>query len=223
MRIKKIKINIYNKNIKGISRKLNNYKIPKSNIYNNNIYKTMIGNRLINTYNSTSTFDTKNGVISKIISSKKIFKQNDITNRKNKNNLNNNNNSKIFQINNNYSTKNTFSNLLNEKIREKSTINKIRAKISEITKLINNKNINIKMYNYQLNNKINTNLFNNNVQNTKINKIKTIEKGSICCSKNISKNLNINNNNINKKLFLSSSFFVRPKTKFVEKKNKKFI
>ena len=212
---------IKNKNIKP-SRKLNNYKATKSNIYNNNIYKTIAGNRLLNNYNSTSTSTIINAGASKVISSKIIFNKNknNNINKKNRNNLNNN--SKIFyQINNN-STKNEFSNLLNEKIREKSTIDKIRAKISEITKLINNKNINIKMYNYQINNKMNSNPVNNN-QNLKVSKMKANEKGSTCYTKNIYKNLNINNSNINKKIFLPSTFFIRPKSKYVERKNIKVI
>ena len=203
---------IKKKNIKGLSRKVNNDK-TKSNIYNSNKYKTMAGNRLLNAYSSTSTTTIMNPGASKVLSSKIIFKQNN--NNKNKNNLNNNNSKIKFQINNNYSTKNAFSQLVNEKIKEKSTIDKIRAKISEITKLINNKNINIKMYNYQTNNKINSSI--NNNQNLKINKMKTIEKGSTYYTKNIYKNLN-NNNNINKKIFLPSSFFTRQKTKFVKKK-----
>ena len=213
---------IKNKNIKP-SRKLNNYKATKSNIYNNNIYKTIAGNRLLNNYNSTSTSTIINAGASKVISSKIIFNKNknNNINKKNRNNLNNN--SKIFyQINNNNSTKNEFSNLLNEKIREKSTIDKIRAKISEITKLINNKNINIKMYNYQINNKMNSNPVNNN-QNLKTSKMKANEKGSTCYTKNIYKNLNINNSNINKKIFLPSTFFIRPKSKYVERKNIKVI
>ena len=142
----------------------------------------------------------------KIISSKKIFNQNFTKDKKInqlKTSLINNNNIKKDRKNRafNYIKNINLSQLsIHRKEKEKLSMEKIRHKIAEFNKHIQNtKNNN---YNTNLNNKMKTSVIKNSVQY------------SIT-----------NNNNFfrKKKLCLSNSFLIRPKSKFVEKSNSKKV
>ena len=94
------------------------------------------------------------------------------------------------------------------KEREKITMDKIRQKIAELNRYIKNKRI--ANYNTNLNNRM------------KLNKIKD---GGLYTTAN-TKNLNYisenkNNFDAKKKLCLSNSFLIRPKSKITDKNNKK--
>ena len=200
---------INSKNTKGVSRKLNDYKTNKSYLYKNYINKTLGGTRLSNANNNSISSNKNFG--NKIISSAILFKQN-------ANKTINDNLKKTLQFtnNNNILNKSKFS-FVYDKANEKTSIEKIRAKISEINKFINN-NKNIRVYNYQTNNKNNSIIVNNN-QNQKKSKIKKkYEIGSAYFTNNTYKKIyNTNNNNcINKNLFLPSFINLRPKTNIVE-------
>lgn len=208
---------INNKNFKGITRKINNFKMNKSYLYNNYINRTIGGARLSNSNNISSNSSIIN-IGNKKISSSILFKQNN-----NKTINNNNNFKKSFQINNNSILSKSKISFLYDKTNEKSSIEKIRAKISEINKFINNyKNI-IKVYNYPTNNKMNSTIVNNNQSRKERKIIKNIELGSTYFTNNIYKKLNNTNNSINKNIFLPSSINVRPKTKMVEINVKKIL
>ena len=200
---------INSKNKKGVSRKLNDYKANKSYLYKNYINKTYGGARLSNANNNIISNNKNFG--NKIISSTILFKQN-------ANKTINNNLKKSFQFanNNNILNKSKFS-FVYDKASEKTSIEKIRAKISEINKFINN-NKNIRVNNYQTNNKNNSIIVNNN-QNQKNSKIKKkYEIGSTYFTNNVYKKINNTNNNIciNKNSFLPSFINLRSKIKIVE-------
>ena len=197
------------------------------------------------TINNTNNNNTSNNISlsgrNKIISTRIIFKQkynnkfNCINNNnygktiqfktsKNSNNNNNNNNN-----NNSNSKKYNFSYTSFNKNTEKISIEKIRKKIAEISKIINNKNLK----GYHLKNKANTKisgLFNTN-QNSKINKNKNKAElfpknnnnnGNQTINKLNSERKSFINNN--KKLMLSDSFVNKPKVRIVDKNNiKRFI
>ena len=200
---------INSKNMKGVSKKFNDYKTNKSYLYKNYINKTLWGTRLYNANNNTITSNKNFG--NKIISSAILFKQN--ANKTINDNLKK---SFPFANNNNILNKSKFS-FVYDKGNEKTSIEKIRAKISEINKFINN-NKNIRVYNYQTNNKNNSIIVNNN-QNQKKSRIKKKhEIGSTYLTNNVYNKINNTNNNIciNKNLFLPSFINFRPKTKIVE-------
>ena len=157
---------------------------------------------------------------SKVISSKILFNQsynrNKITNTKHNSNSNSNMNTNIIQnkiknstIKNNTHKKANLSQLaFAAKEREKITMDKIRQKIAELNRYIKNKRI--ANYNTNLNNRM------------KLNKIKD---GGLYTTAN-TKNLNYisenkNNFDAKKKLCLSNSFLIRPKSKITDKNNKK--
>ena len=225
------KINNFNNTTKSYYHYNNNHN--NTNHYNSNtMNKTIGGSRLTNISTSTSI----NGN-TKIISSKLIFKRhynlrttftnnNNNYNNYNFNNYNNYNYQKLSQNNiNNNTTNNTKKMKLSycsiSKTNDKECIDKIRKKISEITKIINN-NKNCKNYNYHMNNKINSSLYKSSV-NQKNSKIKSkYDMVSSYCSNNnnklrMSNEIKTNIVNKNKKLFLSTSFLIKPKTKIIEK------
>ena len=206
---------------KNANRKINNNIIAKSYYHNNYNYmnKTIGGsnNRMMS---NISTSTSVNGH-TKIISSKILFKRN--------------NNPKINFINNNCqkppqssynSQKMKLSYCSINKTNEKTPIDKIRKKISEITKIINS-NKNYKLYNYHTNNKINSSLYkmSANVKNSKMKNKYDLSSNYYSNNNNNSNNnklrmsheLKININNKNKKLFLSTSFLIKSKTKIIEK------
>ena len=206
---------------KNANRKINNNIIAKSYYHNNYNYmnKTIGGsnNRMMS---NISTSTSVNGH-TKIISSKILFKRN--------------NNPKINFINNNCqkppqssynSQKMKLSYYSINKTNEKTPIDKIRKKISEITKIINS-NKNYKLYNYHTNNKINSSLYkmSANVKNSKMKNKYDLSSNYYSNNNNNSNNnklrmsheLKININNKNKKLFLSTSFLIKSKTKIIEK------
>ena len=207
---------------KNAYRKINNFNsIAKSYYHNNYNYmnKTIGGsnNRMMS---NISTSTSVNGH-TKIISSKILFKRN--------------NNPKINFINNNCqkppqssynSQKMKLSYCSINKTNEKTPIDKIRKKISEITKIINS-NKNYKLYNYHTNNKINSSLYkmSANVKNSKMKNKYDLSSNYYSNNNNNSNNnklrmsheLKININNKNKKLFLSTSFLIKSRTKIIEK------
>ena len=222
------KTNNFNNTTKSYYHYNNNY---NSNNYNNNNHynnntmnKTIGGSRLTNISTSTSI----NGN-TKIIPSKLIFKRHyNFRTNNNNNNNNNYNYKKLSQNNINNNNNNTKKMKLSyysiSKTNDKTCIDKITKKISEITKIIND-NKNCKNYNYHMNNSINSSLYKSSV-NQKNNKIKSkYDMVSSYCSNNNNKKLRMSNeikNNIvnkNKKLFLATSFLIKPKTKIIEKNN----
>ena len=227
--------------IKDISKKLNTFKTLNSylssmNNHKNNQSKNNITsmNKTINNTNNKTPNNIALSGRNKIISTRIIFKQkynnkfNFVNNNncrktiqfktsKKSNNNSNNSNSKKYNMSYTSFNKNT----------EKISIEKIRKKIAEISKIINNKNLK----GYHLKSKANTNIagiFNTN-QNSKINKNK-----AELFQKNNNNNGNQTNNklnserksfiNNNKKLMLSGSFVNKPKVRIVDKNNiKRFI
>ena len=212
--------NKYNKNkfkerkIMGRN-KINIFNFKGSN--NKNIFNTSKTIFNVNSSTNKPTLDYKSKIQTslthithisnnnpKIISSKKIFNQNFTKDKKInqlKTSLINNNNIKKDRKNRafNYIKNINLSQLsIHRKEKEKLSMEKIRHKIAEFNKHIQNtKNNN---YNTNLNNKMKTSVIKNSVQY------------SIT-----------NNNNFfrKKKLCLSNSFLIRPKSKFVEKSNSK--
>ena len=163
-------------------------------------YKTKIQTPLTHITNISNNNNPKK------ISSKIIFNQN-YTRDKNINklkiSLNNNNNIKQDRIKKrvfNYQKKINLSQLsINRKEKEKLSMEKIRQKIAEFSKHIKTKNNN---YNTNLNNKMKTSIIKNNGQYTIANNTNFFGK---------------------KKLCLSNSFLLRPKSKFTEKNNIKKV
>jgi len=232
---KKIRCNDTNKKLRSfntLNSYLSNTTKHKSNQSKNNI--APMNKTISNTNNNTSNNISLTGR-NKIISTRIIFKQK----YNNKSSfINNNNCKKTVQFKNITSTNNNNSNSKKynlshcsfNKSCEKISIEKIRKKIAEIAKIINNKNLK----GYHLKNKANTNItgiFNTN-QNAKINKNRN--KAMELFPKNNNGNVNNNNNKINserksfinsnKKLMLSSSFVNKPKVRIVDKNNiKRFI
>ena len=225
---------------KDTSKKLNTFNTLNSylsitNNHKNNQSKNNIAsmNKTIsNTNNNISNNISLSGK-NKIISTRIIFKQ-----KYNKLNFINNKNCKKkiqFKTNNNNNNNNSNSKKYNlsycsfSKSTEKISIEKIRKKIAEISKIINNKNLK----EYHLKNKANTNIkgiFNTN-QNEKINKNRN--KAELFLKKNNNNGIN-NNNKLNserksfinndKKIMFSSSFANKPKVRIVDKNNiKRFI
>ena len=226
---------------KDTSRKLNTFNTLNSYLSNTNNHKnnqsknniTSINKTISNTNNNASNNISLNGR-NKIISTRIIFKKkynnklNFITNNNCKktiqfktiNHKNNNNNSNSKKYNLSYCSFN--------KNTEKISIEKIRKKIAEISKIINNKNLK----GYHLKNKANTNITGlfNTIQIGKTNKNRN--KAELF-PKNNGNNSNTNNKlnserksflNSNKKLMLSSSFVNKPKIRIVDKNNiKRFI
>ena len=200
-------INNNNKKLNEIKRRINHYKNSKSYFYQNSINQTIKESKLINT-SSTNSILLKEGT--KI----SYFKENT------------HNNEKIFIKNKNPSQKNKnyanyaankLSHLSFSKTNEKANLERIREKISEINKIINN-NKNFKINNYHSNNKTNSILY-SNYQKDRNNIIKTKFKSGMRASNiNINKKLNISDVNKNKKLLLSNSF-IYSKIKFEEKNN----
>ena len=196
-----------NKKLNEIKRRINHYKNSKSYFYQNSINQTIKESKLINT-SSTNSILLKEGT--KI----SYFKENT------------HNNEKIFIKNKNPSQKNKnyanyaankLSHLSFSKTNEKANLERIREKISEINKIINN-NKNFKINNYHSNNKTNSILY-SNYQKDRNNIIKTKFKSGMRASNiNINKKLNIRDVNKNKKLLLSNSF-IYSKIKFEEKNN----
>ena len=225
---------------KDTSKKLNTFNTLNSylsitNNHKNNQSKNNIAsmNKTIsNTNNNISNNISLSGK-NKIISTRIIFKQ-----KYNKLNFINNKNCKKkiqFKTNNNNNNNNSNSKKYNlsycsfSKSTEKISIEKIRKKIAEISKIINNKNLK----EYHLKNKANTNIkgiFNTN-QNEKINKNRN--KAELFLKKNNNNGIN-NNNKLNserksfinndKKIMFSSSFANKTKVRIVDKNNiKRFI
>ena len=226
---------------KDTSRKLNTFNTLNSYLSNTNNHKnnqsknniTSMNKTISNTNNNASNNISLNGR-NKIISTRIIFKKkynnklNFITNNNCKkaiqfktiNHKNNNNNSNSKKYNLSYCSFN--------KNTEKISIEKIRKKIAEISKIINNKNLK----GYHLKNKANTNITGlfNTIQIGKTNKNRN--KAELF-PKNNGNNSNTNNKlnserksflNSNKKLMLSSSFVNKPKIRIVDKNNiKRFI
>jgi hypothetical protein len=213
---------------KNSYRKINNFNVTvKSHYYNNSSYnymnKTMgeSSKRMSNISTSTSI----NGG-TKIVSSKILFKRN--------------NNPKINFINNNYqkppqnscnSKKMKLSYYSINKTNDKTPIDKIRKKISEIKKLINS-NKNCKQNNYHAHNKLNSSLckMSANAKNRKMKNKFDMPLNYYSNNTNNNNNklrmsfeIKNNINNKNRKLFLSTSFHIKPKTKINERNSfKKF-
>lgn len=227
---------------KDISKKLNTFNTLNSYLSNTNNHKNSQSKNIIasmnKTISNTNTNTNNNAPNSisltgrnKIISTRIIFKQK-YNNKLNFVTSNNYKRSIQFKTNNNNNKNNSNSRKYNlsycsfNKSTEKISIEKIRKKIAEIAKIINNKNLK----GYHLKNKANTNitgLFNTN-QNAKINKNRN--KAELLPKNNNSKiNNKINSErksflNSNKKLMLSSSFVNKPKARIVDKNNiKRFI
>jgi hypothetical protein len=228
---------------KDTSRKLNTFNTLNSYLSNTNNHKNNQSknnitsmNKTINNINNKTPNNIALSGRNKIISTRIIFKQkynnkfNFVNNNncrktiqfktsKKSNNNSNNSNSKKYNMSYTSFNKNT----------EKISIEKIRKKIAEISKIINNKNLK----GYHLNNKTNSNivgLFNTN-QNSKINKNKNKAElfpknnnnnGNQTINKLNSERKSFINNN--KKLMLSDSFVNKPKVRIVDKNNiKRFI
>ena len=198
-----------NNKIYEISRKANIYKTSNSFI-NNYIIKTMTGRKLskLNSTFSTLKNETSKKVVSKISFGKNKINKASFIKNNSKINIHNNNNNlrKRKLINNAYNKGN-----------EKDALGKIRAKISEIIKLINNNKL-VKEYNYHTNNKQNSGLFNSN-QRKKIYEIKSKNDISSNKSKNNKVNKIENRNNSKKNLYLSSSFLYKKKEKLFKSNN----
>ena len=228
---------------KDTSRKLNTFNTLNSYLSNTNNHKnnqsknniTSMNKTISNTNNNASNNISLNGR-NKIISTRIIFKKkynnklNFITNNNCKktiqfktiNHKNNNNNSNSKKYNLSYCSFN--------KNTEKISIEKIRKKIAEISKIINNKNLK----GYHLKNKANTNITGlfNTIQIGKTNKNRN-KAELFPKNNNNGNNSNTNNKlnserksflNSNKKLMLSSSFVNKPKIRIVDKNNiKRFI
>ena len=220
------------------SKKLNTFYTLNTFLSNTNNHKNNQSKNNIDSMNKTISNNNITSKLSlsgrnKVISTRIIFKQ---KNSNKLNFLNNNNCKKTVQfktinnnINNSNSKKYNLSYCSFNKSTEKISIEKIRKKIAEISKMINNKNVK----GYHLKNKANTNitgLFNIN-QNVKINKIRN--KTELFSKKN-NKNVNNTNNKLNserksfidnnKKIMLSSSFANKPRVRIVDKNNiKRFI
>ena len=195
-----------NKKLNEIKRRINHYKNSKSYFYQNSINQTIKESKLINT-SSTNSILLKEGTKISYFkenthNNEKIFIKNKNPSQKNKNYAN-------------YAT-NKLSHLSFSKTNEKANLERIREKISEINKIINNKNF--KINNYHSNNKTNSILY-SNYQKDRNNIIKTKFKSGMRASNiNINKKLNISDVNKNKKLLLSNSF-IYSKIKFEEKNN----
>ena len=196
-----------NKKLNEIKRRINHYKNSKSYFYQNSINQTIKESKLINT-SSTNSILLKEGTKISYFkenthNNEKIFIKNKNPSQKNKNYAN-------------YAT-NKLSHLSFSKTNEKANLERIREKISEINKIINN-NKNFKINNYHSNNKTNSILY-SNYQKDRNNIIKTKFKSGMRASNiNINKKLNISDVNKNKKLLLSNSF-IYSKIKFEEKNN----
>ena len=202
-KVKKIGFESKSKNYN--SRKLNTFNTPNS-VFNNkrSKNKSTIGNRTADMTVSTSI---NSGT--KVISSKIIFKQN-------------NNNSKTNFINGQksfQSKKHKLSYCSFKVNNEKTSLERIRNKISEISKLINNN----KYFNgYNTHNKLNSNKI---VFKYNANANKTKNKMELYTNKSISNNLSTSSDiktciNKSKKLLFSSSFIVKPKVKIATNINK---
>ena len=192
-----------NKNYE-FSRKINKYNVSNSYIINNYINKTMTGTKLskLNT-----TFSTLKNEASKKMSSKMSFKKS----KTNKTSFIKNNSKKNIQKNNNLRKSNVYN-----KINEKDTLGKIRAKISEIIKLINNNKL-VKEYNYYTNNKQNSSSFNANPRRKNLDS-KSKNEINLHKYKNNKTNKIENKNNSKKNLYLTSSFLYKKKEKLNKKK-----
>ena len=206
---KKIKKTDSNNKNKQNSKKLNTFNTPNSLLHNKrNQNKSTLDNRTENMTISTSINNS-----TKVISSKLIFKRN------NNNNFRTNfiNSQKSFQLKNYKLSYCSFKNNI-----ERTSLERIKNKISEISKLINN-NKNYKVYNTI--NKLKydkiASKYNLRVDKTR-NKLELnnnkITNNKTCISTNIKYC-----QNTNKKLLFSSSFIVKPKTKVNEKNNIKKI
>lgn len=221
---------------KDTSKKLNTFNTLNSYLSNtnnkkNNQSKNNITsmNKTINNTNNNASSNISISGRNKIISTRIIFKQK----HNNKLNFNNNNNCRkaiqfknINNNNNSNSKKYNLSHCSFNKSCEKISIEKIRKKIAEIAKIINNKNLK----GYQLKNKTNTNITGNlnTNQNAKVNKNRN--KAELFSKNNNGNSKNKLNSerksfiNSNKKLMLSSSFVNKPKVRIVDKNNiKRFI
>jgi hypothetical protein len=198
------KIGMDNKSKNNNSRKLNTFNTPNS-VFNNKRTKnkSTIGNRTADMTVSTSI---NSGT--KVISSKIIFKQNNNITKSNFINA-----QKSFQ-----SKKHKLSYFSFNNNNEKTSLERIRNKISEISKLINN---NKNFSGYNTHNKMNSNKI---VFKYNSNATKTKNKLELNSNKSINNKLNTSSDiktciNKNKKLLFSSSFIVKPKAKIAEKTN----
>ena len=160
-----------------------------------------------------STFSTLKNETSKKVVSKISFGKNKINKASF---IKNNSKINIHNNNNNLRKRKLINNAYN-KGNEKDALGKIRAKISEIIKLINNNKL-VKEYNYHTNNKQNSGLFNSN-QRKKIYEIKSKNDISSNKSKNNKVNKIENRNNSKKNLYLSSSFLYKKKEKLFKSNN----
>ena len=198
------KIGMDNKSKNNNSRKLNTFNTPNS-VFNNKRTKnkSTIGNRTADMTVSTSI---NSGT--KVISSKIIFKQNNNITKSNFINA-----QKSFQ-----SKKHKLSYFSFNNNNEKTSLERIRNKISEISKLINN---NKNFSGYNTHNKMNSNKI---VFKYNSNATKTKNKLELNSNKSINNKLNTSSDiktciNKNKKLLFSSSFIVKPKAKIATKTN----
>jgi hypothetical protein len=198
------RIGFDSKNKNNNSRKLNTFNTPNS-IFNNKRAKnkSTIGNRTADMTVSTSI---NSGT--KVISSKIIFKQN-----------NNISKSSFINVQKSFQTKKhkiSYCSFKNN--NEKTSLERIRNKISEISKLINN---NKYFSGYNTHNKMNSNKI---VFKYNSNAAKTKNKLELNSNKSINNKLNASSDiktciNKNKKLLFSSSFIVKPKAKIATKTN----
>ena len=202
------KIGLDKKNKNNNSRKINTFNTPNSVFKNKRSKnKSTIGNRT-----ADMTFSTSINSGTKVISSKIIFKQNNNISK-----TNFINSQKSFQFKKNKLSYCSFKNN-----NEKTSLERIRNKISEISKLINN---NKNFSGYNTHNKLNSNKivfkYNSNANKTK-------NKLELNTNKSINNKLNASSDiktciNKSKKLLFSSSFIVKPKVKIAEKTNFKKI
>ena len=202
-KINRIGFDSKSKNIN--SRKLNTFNTPNSIFINKRSKnKSTIGNRTADMTVSTSI---NSGT--KVISSKIIFKQNNNITK-----TNFINGQKSFQSN-----KHKLSYISFKNNNEKTSLDRIRNKISEISKLINN---NKNFTGYNTHNKMNSNKITFKYNNSNATKAKNILE--LNTNKSINNKINTSNDiktciNKNKKLLFSSSFIVKPKVKINEKTN----
>ena len=202
-KIKKIEFNNKNKNN---SKRLNAFNTPHSVLHNKRTQnKSVLGNRTTDMTISTSINNS-----TKVISSKIIFKQ-----KNNNNNFRTNyiNSQKSLQLKN---YKISYSSFKNN--NERTSLDRIRNKITEISNLINN-NKKYKVYNTI--NKLESDKIVSKY-NSRVNKMRN--KLELNNNKSINNKTYINTDiksyiNKNKKLLFSSSFIVRLKSKINEKSN----
>ena len=203
----KIKNTDFNSKKKHNSRKLHTFNTPNSVFHNKRAKnRSALSNKTADMTISTSINDG-----TKVISSKIIFKQN------NSNNYRTNfiNSQKSLQLKKYKLSYCFFKNNI-----ERTSLDRIRNKISEISKLINNnKNFN----GYSTQNKLESEkIISKN--NSRVNETKY--KLELNNNKNTNNRMNIKTDiksglNKNKKILFSSSFIVRPKAKINVKSNNK--